>query len=628
MNLLRNIRIAYKSQIATVLVLVLLAVFVVFFVRINATLAGQLGLSRGTNDLSLKTGLLALTVERFLSADLPYGDMEKQLTAFRGDERGVLGYDFDGLAKRLAAAEALFSRNRAIEKEVFDRTASSIGKSDSFIAQTVERLADPRKEKQVTTLERLVIQGASVNNASNYTIQVLFLRLKTDITRKQDLLGYLDLAVENTAKDIQRLKSTPFAELPKEAQANNTAAKELVQEFIKNTEELGRIRDSTKESLTALQTRMGETQNTTTSVSYAAVRASLVVLLGILAGVSLLLVAAQLLVSFSIVRPIRAAQGIAAELETGNLAVEIPQGSRDETGRLLDSLRQMVEKLRSVMGEVLASAGAVTADSSQVSAGAQAISQGATEQAAAGEEVSSSMQEMGANIQQNSDNARQTEGIAITAAAEAQNGAQAVTETVAAMKEIAGKISVIEEIARQTNLLALNAAIEAARAGEQGKGFAVVASEVRKLAERSQKAAGEIGQLSQSSVRIAEKAGASLQTILPSIQKTAELVQEISAASAEQTGGVGQINSALAQLDQVIQTNASSSEELASTAEALATEAASLQSAVSFFRVGSDAGTGAAAGRGGAAAGPGRPALPAPAAGLTLTDSAGKDRTG
>jgi methyl-accepting chemotaxis protein len=195
------------------------------------------------------------------------------------------------------------------------------------------------------------------------------------------------------------------------------------------------------------------------------------------------------------------------------------------------------------------------------------------------------MEEMAANIKQNSDNAQQTEKIAIKAAEDGNESGKAVAATVGAMKEIAGKISIIEEIARQTNLLALNAAIEAARAGEHGKGFAVVASEVRKLAERSQTAAGEINKLSASSVQIAEKAGEMLGKIVPDIQKTADLVQEITAASNEQSSGAGQINKAIQQLDQVVQQNASASEEMASTSTELLSQAEQLQSTISFFKL-------------------------------------------
>jgi methyl-accepting chemotaxis protein len=245
----------------------------------------------------------------------------------------------------------------------------------------------------------------------------------------------------------------------------------------------------------------------------------------------------------------------------------------------------MIEKLREVVTSVMSSADNVGTGSQELSASSEQMSQGATEQAAAAEEASSSMEQMSSNIKQNADNAQQTEAIALKSATDAQAGGEAVTKTVAAMKEIAGKISIIEEIARQTNLLALNAAIEAARAGEHGKGFAVVASEVRKLAERSQAAAAEISDLSASSVSVAETAGNMLSRMVPDIKKTAELVQEISAACREQDCGAEQINKAIQQLDQVIQQNASSAEEMASTSEELASQAEQLQSAISFFRI-------------------------------------------
>jgi methyl-accepting chemotaxis protein len=195
------------------------------------------------------------------------------------------------------------------------------------------------------------------------------------------------------------------------------------------------------------------------------------------------------------------------------------------------------------------------------------------------------MEEMDSNIQQNADNAKQTEAIAQKAAENAEKGGKAVDKTVTAMKDIADKITIIDEIARNTNLLALNAAIEAARAGEHGKGFAVVASEVRKLAERSQKAAGEIMELSGQSVEVAEEAGVVLNALVPDIQKTAELVQEISAASAEQRSGSDQINRAITQLDQVVQQNASQAEEMSSMAEELASQAEELEATISFFRL-------------------------------------------
>jgi methyl-accepting chemotaxis protein len=220
-----------------------------------------------------------------------------------------------------------------------------------------------------------------------------------------------------------------------------------------------------------------------------------------------------------------------------------------------------------------------------MSSTSQQLSQGASEQAAAAEESTSSMEEMTSSVQQNADSARQTDKIASKAAEDAKSGGEAVAQTVHAMKEVAEKISIIEEIARKTDLLALNAAVEAARAGEHGKGFAVVASEVRKLAERSQTAAAEISRLTADGVKTADGAGQLLAKLVPDIQKTAELVREIAAASAEQSTGANQVNKAIQQLDQVIQQNASASEEMASTAEELSSQAEVLQSAIAFFKV-------------------------------------------
>jgi len=279
----------------------------------------------------------------------------------------------------------------------------------------------------------------------------------------------------------------------------------------------------------------------------------------------------------------RTASELAARMADGDLRVRV--NPRSDKDMLLLSIERMVERLKSVVVEVQSGAYNVATGSEEMSASAQSLSQANTEQAAALEESSAAMEEMASSISQNADNARQTESIASKAAQDAKESGDAMVRTVGAMKEIAQKISIIEEIARQTDLLALNAAIEAARAGEHGKGFAVVAAEVRKLAERSQQAAAEINELSSSSTAVTERAGELLNKLVPDIQKTAELVQEISAASSEQNSGAGQVNKALQQLDQVVQQNASSSEELASTSEELASQAEQLQSVIAFFRV-------------------------------------------
>ncbi|MBF0341035.1 MAG: methyl-accepting chemotaxis protein [Magnetococcales bacterium] len=312
----------------------------------------------------------------------------------------------------------------------------------------------------------------------------------------------------------------------------------------------------------------------------------------ILGGSLLAILLGALLAYFlskSLVSSITGCIGNMVRMSEGDLAIRCVSNRQDELGDMSRAIDTMAVKLREVVEKITEASASVTTGAQQLASSAQTLSQGATEQAASIEETSSSMEEMSSNISQNTDNAQTTEGISRIAARDADEGGQAVTQAVSAMKEIASKISIIEEIARQTNLLALNAAIEAARAGEHGKGFAVVAAEVRKLAERSQTAAGEIGHLSSASVQVAERAGTIISKLVPDIQKTAQLVQEISSSSREQSQGASQINAAIGQLDQVIQQNAGASEEMAATAEEMNNQAMHLSEVISFFRTGQQA---------------------------------------
>ena len=273
---------------------------------------------------------------------------------------------------------------------------------------------------------------------------------------------------------------------------------------------------------------------------------------------------------------------MADEIANGDLTVQPkPLSDKDTLGL---SLQSMVERLRGVVGDALSAADNVSAGSQELSATSEQMSQGATEQAAAAEQASASMEEMAANIKQNADNAAQTEKISRQSSKDAEASGEAVNRAVDAMRTIADKIGIVQEIARQTDLLALNAAVEAARAGEHGKGFAVVASEVRKLAERSQTAAAEIGAVSGDTVKAAQEAGDMLQRLVPDIRKTAELVSEISAACREQDIGASQINEAIQQLDKVTQQNAGASEQMSATSEELAAQAEELQTSIAFFR--------------------------------------------
>ncbi|MBI5791316.1 MAG: HAMP domain-containing protein [Rhodocyclales bacterium] len=349
---------------------------------------------------------------------------------------------------------------------------------------------------------------------------------------------------------------------------------EIDAEAAKVREHLGKVATSMASEATLADREFDQVRSTT-----------LLATVVISSVVSALLLTITFLLVRSIMKPLLTAKEGMRRLADGDLTVRIDDVSKDEIGEMLAAQQNLIARLNQIIGEVKGAADALANASGQVSATAQSLSQSSSEQAASVEETTASIEQMTASITQNTENAKVTDNMATKSSGEAEQGGKAVKDTVDAMKSIAGKIGIIDDIAYQTNLLALNAAIEAARAGEHGKGFAVVAAEVRKLAERSQVAAQEIGELAGSSVKMAEQAGKLLDEMVPSIRKTSDLVQEIAAASQEQSAGVGQINGAMGQLNKATQQNASASEELAATAEEMGGQAAQLQELMEFFKI-------------------------------------------
>jgi len=472
-----------------------------------------------------------------------YNDLDSQIASLYQEQVA----DFGNLVRSRASVGDFDDKSEKMDGSSAMR--ASLFKS-KIITDLYIKTGDPK------LLESLDVEVEAVISGANSLLPKFAQQKNIDLIRKviTEATAYQQIAkdyigVEIKQKEAQGLAAAGGAETVKQA---------------------GLVSNSIAEAMDALMS---------TTIGLVSICSLFAVIIGIILSI---------VITRIITKPIAVAVDMAGQIAGGELRKDIPDAFRtrgDEIGDLARSLQDMVEKLRQVIGEVSSAVLQVSSGSQQLSSTSQEMSQGATEQASSVEEISSSMEQMTANIRQNADNALQTEKIAQKSAKGAEEGGQAVSATVNAMKEIASKIGIIEEIARSTNMLALNASIEAARAGEYGKGFAVVASEVGKLAERSQKEAGEISTLSTESVAIAEGAGVAIAALIPEIRRTAELVQEISASSNEQNSGATQINAAIMQLDSVVQQNASASEESASMSEELASQAEQMQATMEYFKI-------------------------------------------
>ena len=564
----------------------------------------------------------ALQVSRAVSVANLRGldqDVAAQDAAFKDLEAGVAEWRkaleakpelltaADQVAADVQAAGRLageLGRARAEQRRIRAQWDASIEESLGFLEKTMDEVIDPNKDAAGQRADiPAMTQWGAVDMVMNEDVIANVLRLRTATHdyaagEREEQWQALEQALDAASRGLEAWRGTigglasmqPAADAIQAFLDRYRALGEQYRGLIRGKQAIdGRVAASIaslEETLARImEERVDPAKEQATRDAEAARERAMTVTLLVMA---VALLASGLIgwaVTRGIVIPLKRGLAFADAIAAGNLTRNLDVRQKDEIGRLAASLQAMLDKLRAVVGEVQAAAGNVAAGSEELSATAENLSQGATEQASSVEEVSSSTEQMAGSIKQNSENAQVTEKIAIQASKDAEEGGAAVSKTVTAMKEIADKIGIIEEIARQTNLLALNAAIEAARAGEHGKGFAVVAAEVRKLAERSGVAAAEIGELSASSVDIAEQAGEMLKKIVPDIRQTTDLIEEIAAASGEQSVGVGQINQGIQRLDKVIQANAAVAEEMASTAEELSAQAGQLNQAMGFFRL-------------------------------------------
>ncbi len=497
-------------------------------------------------------------------------------------------------------ADETAARNREIERmrKAMDAAAAQLEKNClEYRRSMMARLKDEMNAGASSgALDERLLKISLINASLDLVNRIRINNFKAQATRDPELMeAALKLFEEGDSKGETLKTLTRQEENRKQVNAILAAAGDYRKAMVnlldawKARESLNAQREKAAEHVlaeakAAAEKGMAETleiaEDAETSLSFASRVMIIGLLIALVAGAIIAAV-----ITRGVTRPMLKGVAFAAQLTGGDLTADIDIRQKDEVGVLAGTLRDMVSRLKTVVEEVKSAADNVASGSLELSKSSEQMSQGAAEQASAAEEVSSSMEQMAANIRQNADHAMETEKIALKSADDARRSGKSVGEAVLAMKQIAEKISVIEEISRQTDLLALNAAIEAARAGEHGKGFAVVASEVRKLAERSQRSAAEINKVSASTMGIAEEAGEMLRNLVPDIQRTAELVQEITAACNEQNSGAEQINKAIQQLDQVIQQNSSLSEEMASTSEELAGQAEQLQITMRFFKV-------------------------------------------
>jgi len=517
------------------------------------------------------------------------------------------------LKKSLQEAKELANSSQILVKlrsEISD-LESSVEKYDDMIDETekivnqilIEREHMNKAANDFTNVLESAIETENRNENLKYLNQIIDLgndirvaNWKTQATKEAKYIGEKINNFVEIESLIAKLRNVGASDIfLKEIQSATLGYKDDMNSMMTETTKLEEIRKQRVEAAKNAKEaaiHIGEIGNTNIAEKSLSVydlisTSNFVIIIGLVIAL-LVGIFFAMVITKAITEPLKIGVSFAQNISIGDLTQNLAVNQKDEIGDLAKALQEMVSKFKEIVQNIRSSADNIAQASGELSSSSQQVSQGASEQASSAEEVSSSMEQMAANIQQNADNAQQTEKIARQATESLDKVNNAAGETLIQVKTIAEKISIINDIAFQTNILALNAAVEAARAGEHGKGFAVVAAEVRKLAERSQKAAIEIDSVSKRCVSITQDSSDLIQKLVPEIERTAKLVQEITASSIEQNSGAGQVNNAIQQLNQVTQQNAAASEEMATSSEELAAQADQLKEQISFFKLGNE----------------------------------------
>ena len=645
-KLFKNLKLRIKMQLSSILLIMVVFIAFIFILqnseKINSAINKRGGFDKSTavirdtvfsvRDYYNQKISFAVLTNKFDKLMLDMNASKEQTIVSMKDK-------ITEIRQNLLSNEKYRLLNKAIGEKVFELTAFSIKQSTDYINAVSQKLADPNTEKQVSVLERLVIMGATVNNEVNYNTRILFLRLEQDFTRKDELLDYLKLALQNVSNDAKRLANTPFTGMVENARVANIEIKKLVDEYIVNFQSSDQIKQKILTELDKLLADLNEIDINYTKDTLTSVQNSFMILLAILIVLLVIITLTNFVLSNTIISTLKLLNLQADKIAQGDLNVEdtIVQ-SKDELGKLAGSFHQMIvalkqkenliisiaqgdltqdiklesendqlgksldgmnSSLNQILSDVYTAINQVSAGSQQVARTSQALSSGATEQASALEEISSSMTEINQQTKQNADNASQVNAVANQQKEIADKGNRTMTELLASMSTInqsTGQIKkivkIIDDIAFQINLLALNANVEAARAGKYGKGFAVVAEEVRNLAGKSAAAVKDTTENIDAVVKsiltantITEKTADIFHTIMKGTIQVQDLIAEVALASQEQSKGLNQISIGLQQIEGITQDNAANAEETASSSEELSSQAELLKNQILRFKL-------------------------------------------